>query len=372
MRSHSNSFTDYCVEMTKEFKTFTRATLDDALTLVRERFPAHAQEIARQALENPSLSDGMGSGAIGYRDGRPVALQLGMPRKVYLGQDQILGLVGGMTCKALKGCPLSLLLETIDRSCFTDDENTIYFGNTCCNATADMDSAGGSMPGPDSCSRYRYAMIRKFDFLRYVVRRKALKLSIPNWNPALPKGREWSCKIAGLEIRREMRLDQNALELFWSAYLKKNSGIVLSRAFDDLQWLFGDRIASSRCVFLGCRREGALQGYIILKTSTDAGRRWGIADMIATENDPKVIDTMLQAAKRFLKQCTKAFLFETMGFPVCIQPILAKNLPCSRAAACNFFAYTYANDALKRHCDAILNSPKSWFFGPYDGDMCMA
>lgn len=372
MRSHSNSFTDYCVEMTKEFKTFTRATLDDALTLVRERFPAHAQEIARQALENPSLSDGMGSGAIGYRDGRPVALQLGMPRKVYLGQDQILGLVGGMTCKALKGCPLSVLLETIDRGCPLGGNVKISFGNTCCSSTSQMDEVNGAILGPASCTNFRYAVIRVIDFVQYVIRRKIFRMGIPHWDDALPVGNAWSRRVGDIEVKREFSFCTESLSSFWTRYLRGNKGLVASRTPEELAWIFNDRLVKSQCVLLGAYTRNECVGYIILTSPSASARRWCIGDMIALRNDAEIISVLLSSAKRFLRRCTPAFLFETIGFPMCIQDTIALHMPFKRKVNCNFFSYAFADQDWKDRYSKLINSSVSWFFGPYDGDMCMA
>ena len=357
--------------MTKEFKPFTRDTLEDALTLVRERFPEHAQEILRQALENPSLPDGTGTGAIGYRDGRPVALQLGMPRKIFLGREHILGLAGGMTCKTLKGCPLSILLETIDRGCPLGGNVRMTFGNTCCSATSQMDEAGGSTLGPVSCTCFRYAVIRPLDFVSYVIRRKILKRDIPNWGEALPEGREWSQRFGDIEVRREFLLDMMSLTSFWTRYVKGNKGVVLSRSPRDLAWLFNDRIATSQCVFLGAYSGKDCVGYIILTSPVVSARRWYIGDMIAIHNDVRIIDFLLSSAKRFLRNCTPAFLFETIGFPMYVQNTIARHMPFARDAGCNYFSYSFTSQELGDRYDTMLNSADSWFFGPYDGDMCM-
>ena len=354
-----------------EYKSFTQATLGDALALVRERFPEHAQEMTRQALRNPCLKPSMGSGMIGYRDGRPVALQLGMPRKVYCGQNQIRGLVGGTTCKALKGCPLSVLLETIDRANDCGDEDTLAFGNTCCSATSQMDEASGGNIGPISCTYYKYAVIRPFAFVAYVFRRKVLKLAIPNWKDALPRDKKWSRQCGMIEVRRELSLDRASLASFWSRYLQTNKGVVLSRTPEELEWLFSARLKTSRSVFLGAFCGGECIGYIILTAETPAARRWAIGDLIAIQNDEEIIDELLVSAKHFLRRCTPAFLFETMGFPMYVQKTFHRRMPFKRAAVCNYFAYSFSTENLRDRYSELLSSQDSWFFGPYDGDMCM-
>ena len=357
--------------MTTEYKPFTQATLDDALALVRERFPEHAQEMTRQALRNPYLKPGMGSGTIGYRDGRPVALHLGMPRKVSCGQEQIEGLIGGTTCKARKGCPLSVLLETIDRACVCGDADTLMFGNTCCSSTSQMDEAGGSTLGPVSCTYFNYAVIRPFDFLIYVIRRKVFKRAIPNWNDALPIGKKWRRQCGGIEVRRELSLDKSSLASFWSRYLQANKGVVLSRTPEELEWLFTDRLKTSQCVFLGGFCGAECVGYVILTTASAAARRWAVGDLIAIRNDEKIIDSLLVAAKHFLRCCTPAFLFETIGFPMHAQKTIQRRMPFKRDAGCNYFAYSFSTKSLNDRYFKLLNSSDSWFFGPYDGDMCM-
>ena len=357
--------------MLKEYKPLTWETLEDALTLVRARFPASAVDIVRRALCNPSLKNGDSIGMIGYRDGRPVALQMEMLRWLHFAGRRILGVIGGMTCKAVRGCPLSVMLETVDRSYAAVKDVQVFFGNTCCSATAQLDAQSGSRTGPDSCTRHRFAVLRPLRFVAYLVRRKILKLPIPDWASALPDNSGLSFTAGKIRIVRLDGFDTVLFGDFWESYLKRCEGLVLSRSVEELRWLFGDRVRSSRCVILGAMREDRLLGYVILTAESDAARRWAIGDLIAIGNDASVIGVLLKGAKKFLKCKTPAMLLETIGFPTFIQPMLGRHLPYSRSAGCNFFSYAFADTEVRSKCEKVLDSPQSWFFGPYDGDMCM-
>ena len=357
--------------MIKEYKPFVQETLGDALSLVRERFPESAVDIVRQALQNPCLKDGGSSGAIGYKNGVPVAFQMEMPRLLYCGQIKMNGLVGGMTCKTLKGCPLSVLLETLEKSYGIATIDTVFFGNSCCKATEQIDELGGSMVGPESCTRFLWRAVRPLECAAYFVRRKMFKARLPSWKEfSTLSSAEYEVKRGEIVVRRLMVVKPEFFGVLMAEYLKTNEGLVCSRTAEEVEWIFGERIKNGQCVLLGAFKEGNPIGYIILRTNETA-KRWSIHDWFAIKNDEKVLDLLLCETCAYITKATPAMMLEVCGFPTWAQRLLKRYLPFERPIGHNVFSWGSNDKSFREAVLPIIDSRKSWFFGPYDGDICM-
>jgi len=357
--------------MTKTYKPFTEETLDDALAVIRERFPPSAVDIAKKVLANPLRKLCPDAGTIGYRDGRPVCFQATMLRRLYYGKKEIFGQVGGLTCKVLKGCPLSVMLETIERAEMPRLDISIFYGNSCCAATANMDQSQGGCQGPDSCARSLWRPVRPLSCLLYVVRRKLLKRDVPNW-PAFDtrQSADFSMAVGDLCITREMNVQSSFFDVLMTDYLQWNEGLVSSRTAAEVDWMFGSRIASGQAVLLCARRDETPVGYILVG-SDEAARRWRILDWFSVGNAGLVLDALLASASRFIRQETPGFMLEVRGFPDFSQEILRRHLPFTQQRGVNFFAWGSPVASLTT---AVLQDgaeKKGWFFSPYDGDLVM-
>jgi len=358
--------------MTKTIKPFCEETLDDALDLVEARFGRGACAQARKILRNPLRKLCADAGAIGYRDGRPVCFQSAMLRRCYFGKKELLAVVGGMTCKVEKGCPASLLLETIARAEAPRLGSALNFGNSCCQATASLDEEGGGSRGPESCTRYLWRAIRPLACLSYAVRRKVLKASVPKWPAFNTLGTiDFSFSDECWTVRRNGIGDLAFLTPLMRRYLAFNKGFVCSRTEEEVVWMYGERIANGQAVVLSAADSaGEAQGFIIFGSNA-AARRWIVMDWFAIRNDVRCLEVLLKAACRFLKLQTPAMMLEAGGFPTLVQPILQKYLPYVRETGVNAFSWGTADEALKMQLERTLDASESWFFGPYDGDLCM-
>lgn len=355
--------------MIKEYKPFTEETLDDALSVVRERFPRSAEVVVRKVLRNPLRSIDSDAGIVGYRDGKPVCFQAHMIRRLYFGQAEVFGGVGGLTCKVNKGCPLSVMLETIDRACYRANEQ-LLFGNSCCAATAEMDEGTGSFPGPATCSRSLWRPIRFWDCLWYVVRRKIFKMPIPDWPKGdLGTGRNFESRMGDLCVKREGQITPDFFDALMADYLTTNRGLVSSRSAEEIEWMYGDKLRDDRALLLCARRNGRPTGYIMVG-SDHCLRRWVILDWFAVRNDLRCLEELLKSTCRFLRRYTPAFMIETRGFPSFVQPVLKKYLSFTQQRGNNYFSW-YVLPQYERECRAVADSAESWFFGPYDGDLHM-
>ena len=358
--------------MIKTCRAFAEDTLQDALELVEARFGIGACAQVRTILRNPLRVKCRDAGAIGYRDGRPVCFQAAMLRRCHLRKKEILSIVGGMTCKVEKGCPASLLFETIDRASESRAGSVMGFGNSCCRATAAMDEESGGVCGPQSCTRYLWRAIRPLSCLSYFIRRKILKGRVPSWPAFNTLGKmdfQWTWK--GWTVRRMGVESLQFLTPLMRRYLEFSEGFVCSRTEEEVVWMYGERIASGQAVVLAAADDqGQIQGYIIIGTNSTA-RRWMVMDWFAVRNHVGCLETLLKSAGVFLKRHTPAMMLEASGFATFIQPVLRKYLPHVRETGVNAFSWGTSDDNLKETLKGVLDTPQSWFFGPYDGDLCM-
>ena len=350
-------------------------TVSDAEAVVRDRFPESAVAILRKVMRNPARRLYDGCGDIAYDDGRPICFQAFVLRRLAWCGDECWGHVGGMTVLA-SGAPVEALIDVRAASIHHQVEYRIGFGNTQCAATEKMAVKAKATLGPESCCWYRYRPVRWLDFIWYCFSRKVLKRPIPNWSKFDSVGAKPFRRVDGSRVVERVMSFDARFDDFWSRYVQENEGLTCSRTVEELEWIFGEEVRDGRAVVLGLFEDGKLNGFLVLKDEGTSGRRWQLMDWVALGNDAGRLDALLAAGCRFLKRRTPAMLVESIGFPTFIQPVLKRHLPFRRYAGNNFFSYGYrgrktTGKAFADACEAVIDTPKSWFFGPYDGDMCM-
>lgn len=356
-----------------EYKDFTEETLPDIRELVVSRFGEGIMEAIQKILQNPLCKTNKSAGCIGYRSGTPVCFKAFMLRRLYLGQEEALGLVGGYYCKAMKGCPLPIIIEVQERSEWNRNGCRLRFGNSCIYTTMRLNERLGAYPGSASWTEMRFGVIRPMKFLLLFFRHKVLKLPQVFGEARCPttvdehrifaSSGEWTvCRLKGIDER---------LKSFWERYLAGNRGIVVSRDMETLNWLFAESIASGNCVLLALYRGKEVEGYVILRPMATSVCRWQIIDMIALENAPERLDLLLKGARIFLKRDTRAISMESTGFPEFVQPVLKKYLPHVQKTGHNRFEWITDDQDIIAEIKKSGNAQSSWFFGPFDGDYCM-
>lgn len=324
-------------------KSYTEETRDDALKVVRSRFSVDSFRIAAKYLQNPLCVLDPDAGDVAYQDDRPVGFQAAVLRRLHLGREEFIGVVGGMLGMEDGASPV-LLMQLMKRSIAPRGGSTLFFANTANAASMKMNRLlGVKGKGPITCERIRFAS---------AFWPKMLKVLVPR-----PRA------------KRLMSFEPKLFDDFWRRYLIANKGVVCSRTTEELRWVFGDRTESGEVVVLGSLNGDNLAGYIVLKRSKFVVRglefqRWMILDWIALDNDRMILAGLLRDALRFLRRETRAMLLESIGFPEFVEPILAKYLPFRRKTESNSFLYQFT--------DTNQVIPEgSWFFGPYDGDRGM-
>jgi hypothetical protein len=155
----------------------------------------------------------------------------------------------------------------------------------------------------------------------------------------------------------------------WVAKLKKTHGkprLFADRSPGALRWHFeipGDR-GSVRV--LCCHNEGKLDGYAIVRNDIDPEnglRKSMIADMIAREDDEKVIESLWVAAYQYARRAGSDIL-EVQGFPTHIRATGFKWRPYQR----KYPAHPYYFKAIDAKLHAELSHGEAWYACPFDGD----
>lgn len=188
-------------------------------------------------------------------------------------------------------------------------------------------------------------------------------------------------KIEGLLRRRgplagSATLETNVLEPhgigdefdeFWQRTLTQRQQCLLAdRSLRALRWHFGNLGAGARhAKFVCARRSGRLVGYAVLIREDSRGsglRRSHIADLIAENDDPRVIDTLLNAAFR-QAHAEGCHILELIGFPTRIRDRLAAGHAYTRQLQSWMFWYKAA-PGLREICQ----DGNVWYGNLYDGD----
>ena len=353
-----------------EVRALTDELVADAESVIRDRFSEDAVDLLHKEMKNPIRREFPIMGYIGYEEGKPAAFEAQILRRLYWEKNPIIGSVGGMSCLK-KGAAPEVFVDVRIATVKPYADCRIWFGNSQNRETALIAHKSKlAIEGPESCTRYLWRPIRPWNCGMYFIRRKLLKAAMPRWkNFSTLSSRLWSCETGGFRIARVADVDGRFFDALMARYVRSNTGIFCSRTAEEIEWIFGEKIRTGEAVVLGTLDNEGPLGYILLKSDRLA-KRWAIHDWFAVDNCLNVLEALLQAACRFLRAKTPAMMLETFGFPTGVQSLLRKYLPYVRAVGHNQFSWGSWKMDRKGLCE-VLDSPASWFFGPYDGDACL-
>lgn len=359
-----------------ETKGLTEKTYDDAKAVVLDRFDESALSVLDTVMKNPMRKTCEEVGDIVYDNGVPVCFQACMLRRMYLGGKELVGKVAGLTCLKKDAAPEAYLDVRLAAK-KPRAGSVIGFGNSQ-NAESSyaahrlaMKKNPTTFEGPDPCMRFLWRAIRPVDCLLYFIRRKVLRGALPDWKDSSTlSSADYEAKHGDLTIRRLMDVKAEFFDELMAEYLKTNDGLVCSRTAEEVEWLFGERIKKGLCVALGVYKDEEPVGYIIARSNSFA-RRWQILDWFALGNKSEFLEASLAELCVFLKRNTPAMMLESVGFPMWVQPLLMRYLSHKRELGHNTFSWGCGYKDFRESVLPIIDSPKSWFFGPYDGDECL-
>lgn len=155
---------------------------------------------------------------------------------------------------------------------------------------------------------------------------------------------------------------------FWQRMLAERGQCLLAeRSAQALRWHFDHSAAAARrAKFICVRREGRMEGYAVL-VREDSERlgleRSRIADLIAGNDEPAVIDALLQVCCREARK-DGSHMLEMIGFPEKVRARFLAGRPYMwRLPSWPFWYKAVAADL----CDG-LKYEDAWYGSPYDGD----
>ena len=358
--------------MVHEIKSFDEATLADAKSIGVEMYSSGVCPLIEKILRNPLRQElnGSAAGEIVYQDGKPVAFQAAVLRKLYIGKRAFVGVVGSTLCSKPETSPV-LLMKLMRETIKPRYGSLLFFANTAIPASAKMNRLLGVRGKvPQSCSTVRFAVFKWGSFINFVLKGRCPSFIAYTLNfLGKPFQPWWAYKrLTDLTCCIDSDIGE-AYKQFWRSYLDKNSGLVASRDSDTLRWMFIDQIKAGKAVLISLRDGDFVKGYVIAKTMGTERKRWMIVDWIAIGDDNAVLSDLLCELVRYLKAKEPAVWIEAIGYPMFAQPVLKRYFPLNRNLPEKVFLYKSYDVAIE---DALADrNGHSWFWGAYDGDRCL-
>ena len=361
------------MESKVEILPFVADRLEDAKAVVTNVFGASVCRILDQVLSNPLLRkiDNANAGEVVYVNGRPEGFNAVVLRKLFLGKQQMFGSIGstlGLTDVARKEMVAFDLLAKVVKPRLG---SVIFFGNSANKDGMRINRAlGMTGQAPKSCAEKKIAVLRPLRFAWYLVRSKVFRGKGYSVCHKINVRIDKQLTINGCTFRFASSFFVGEFDEFWNDYVKHNDGLVCSRTGEELDWIFGYRLSTGRAVCVEMVNKTKMVGYIIF-TVDNSGKVWNVGDMIVMSNDKSMLDLLLKGGLKLLKAATSVVHCTISGFADCFQSIIEKHFSISRALTNNQFAWKIQDPKVLDVEYQLLNSEKSWFFGPYDGDICM-
>lgn len=354
----------------------TPDNLNDAKEVIRNRFDESCCDLLEKELRNPALKLYPESGEIVYGDdGKPIAFQANIPRRIFLGQKEFVGMVGGLTCLK-KNSPPEAFIDLRAASNYHFKNGIMIFSNTSCKEMAATHArllkkkntlACNSIP---SYARLRIGLIHPLRMAFNIIQNKIMRnvrrgfLTFTTLD-----SKDFSVMRKTVTFERYMTFPEDFFDRLMKAYLRKNKGLLCSRSAEELRWVFQETVSSGQSILICASENDIPLGYIIVKINF-ARCRCQIVDWFALENDLWLLESLVQVMKRYLRQHTPLLAIETFGFPTFVQPIISRHFPIERKLGHNMFAWRVKRE-LRDEILKMADTTDSWFFGPYDGDGCM-
>ena len=155
-------------------------------------------------------------------------------------------------------------------------------------------------------------------------------------------------------------------QTLWLEKLGEKRRLLADRSPAVLAWHFDIPGDSAITRVLCCHANGKLAGYAVVRSDLNPRnglRRATVADMIASQDDLKVLRALLAATYDYAKRSGSQVL-EVMGFPREIRQVLLESKPYMRKYPASPFYYKAADPLLHK----ALADPMAWYASPFDGD----
>ena len=354
------------------FKPFRKVTLDDAKYVVRNVFGENACKGLETMILNPALEEVPGSdcGEVLYIDGKPAGFNAAILRKMYYKNVPFWGIAGSTLCLLPEARKEMACVDLMKKIVAPRFGSKMFFGNSANKKGLRITRAFG-VDGevPVTTAQKRIAVLRPFRFAMYLLKSRLLKISGYSACPPKPISAT-SCVVdlAGFKVKVFDESFDDVVDGFWKEYLSTNRGYVCSRTAKVLRWMLGNRLKTGRIFAVGAYLRDSLKGYVVFSTGDNA-RAWRVWDLIAINNDTSILSVVLRGGLKLIKQLTPAVHCEITGFPDFAQDVIQENFSIRRELSNNQFTWKFHGEGAPTLDE--LNNNSSWFFGPYDGDLCM-
>ena len=353
-----------------EIKELTEKNRADAEIVIKARFPLSALNVLDKVMSNPLCDEHKGFGEILYIDSKPVAFRAALRRRLFKGQREVLARVRGLTCR-LVDSPKDSISKLVEAQKVNLRGCIMAISNTQCVPTEKRAILNGATLGPETCKRFVWRAIRPLKCIVHFVRRKILKMQPQKETAFNTLGAlGFTIDIGELKIRRVEISGIDFFDRLMKRYLSTNVGFVSSRSAEEIEWIYGKGMRDGSVVALCAEDDVGPVGYLILK-SDRACVRWLLGDMLVVNNQQDIMRVLLKSACCFLKRHTPAMMLESIGFSEFADSTIREFMPHERKCDANFDSFNFFCEKEECELNKLLLSDKSWFFGPYDGDMCL-
>lgn len=351
-----------------EDRPLTEQTAEDFKVVVARMFSRDATKRIDYLLTNPLRRRCASCGDVVYEERRPVCIQAAILRRMYWGQNEFLGVIGGFLARVPEASP-ETLLQVIARTVASRGGSRLFFANTAVKTTVKLygllgiKSNGGISWG---CLRARRLRPLLGWYLAQCERHPRLpKIRFSVWSP-----RREECVVfrkGGIVIRRRLAVVEQEADDLWRRYLTGNRGVVSSRDAETLNWIFGAQLAKGRALLFGAYKADCLIGYVIVNRASTASRIWRVMDLLVEGDDPDTMDCLLNGAVSYLRKRARAVEVTVRGFPLKVDALLRRHFNREVKLANNPFLFAAQGDE-SMNVAVAQSLVDGWFGCPYDGD----
>ncbi len=302
----------------------------------------------------------------------------------YLGNIALLYSYSGKTLTAVTGSGFVVDPEyrvaslSLDSAFYRQKPIDLHLATTAIEAVGKLAVAFRSSPLPQpDYDAVLFWVLQPYPFAQALVKKLDLAPPLPGVGSVLASlavhsdrilRRRWPSECAtNLEVR-EIGVSEigDEFEAFWRDKLDEGPRLYADRGAATLRWHFQIPGHQGTIRVICCHQGGDLVGYAVIRNDVerpDGLRRSLVADLLAKQDDPKIVRALFLAAFEHARHA-KSHIVEVMGLPQGIRQVLKESKPyVRRLPACPF--YYRANDQILHKA---LSDSALWYACAYDGD----
>jgi hypothetical protein len=215
--------------------------------------------------------------------------------------------------------------------------------------------------------RFTEAVLKKLEARPALAKIGSFSGSIAMWGEAQLR-RRFPRTLTGDGQVSECSLDELPLDFdtFCGEQVAASKRLLGKRSSEILRWHFTPPGSQKVCRVFICRSGGRITGYAVTRQERD--KEFGlvrsvVADLIAADDDPKVVQALMAAAHASAKR-SSSHVLEVSGFPRTIRRAMEEWEPLTRQYPSNPYFYKSRDRLLHER----LSNEDLWYACPFDGD----